>query len=444
MVETFEYILFYGLRVFSSVFEILFAFLLMEGFFKYKFRSKLPKFSAFIISTALILVLQETGNLGEIKALVEVILVFAVSMLIYDGKFKIKIACNAAFIISVFLSEILSAFLFSQFIDKLDFLNKESFFYRIISIELTNIILFLLVMLLSFFVKKKHYSISFRYWIMLLSVPVTTLITLTVYQYYMSQLPPGEEMNIYIIVSSLGLVFINVLVFVLFSKLQSQLDLLRHEELMRMQMELEKNSFNKLEDSYNRTRALRHDLKNHLKVLSGMAKSGTREELLEYLDTMVDTVEESTYVSVCGNSAVDAVLNEKLATAQKNNIASHFDVCKLTDTKIPPMDLCVIIGNALDNAIEAAVKIPDIEKRYIHLKITSGDGELFISAENPVLTAPKKRGKLYVSDKGDSEAHGLGLKSIKRTVDKYSGEMMLKCDNNVFNFLVDIKEPGEK
>ena len=296
---------------------------------------------------------------------------------------------------------------------------------------------------MSLFVKMKRTGISFRYWIMLLSVPVTTLITLTVYQYYVEQLPPGEEINAYIIVSSLGLVFINLLVFLLFGRLQSQNDLQRSEELMRMQVSLESESYKRLEESYNRTRALRHDLKNHLLALRSISEHGSRGELLEYLNKMTDEVEESTYISVSGNSAVDAVLNEKLLAAQRLLISSQYDVCPLGDIRISAMDMCVILGNALDNACEACEKLSPGRDRYIRLRVTRDGGHVFIAVENPVENTPRVFKGDFLTSKGDSEKHGIGLKSIKRAAQKYGGSMITKYDGETFTLVAEMEEPPE-
>ena len=202
-------------------------------------------------------------------------------------------------------------------------------------------------------------------------------------------------------------------------------------------MRLEKLSFKKMEESYNRTRELRHDLKNHILSLRGIAENGTKEQLLEYLDKMTDAVEEATYVSVSKNSAVDAIINEKMLLAQKNSIATHFDIAPLDSEHVPSMDICTILSNALDNAIEACVKIENPAERYINVKITTENG-IFISVVNPSVEAPKKRAGIFISSKKDTVNHGLGLKSIKRTVDKHNGDILIKYENGIFTLIAEL------
>ena len=442
MLEFIETTLFYLIRLFSSTLEMLFAFLLMNAFFDEKYKSKLPKWIAFVVSAGVLLALQETGQSGNIKTGVQMLLIFAVALVIFDGKKRLKGLFCVVYSLFVALSKLLSYFAFSLFIDKIfdriPYLETDSFFYRILSIELPNIFMLVIIILVGMFTKSKNKAVPIRYWLLLLTVPVTTLGTLTVYQYYIDLLAPGQDINIYIIISTVGLVFINVLVFTLFSKLQNQLEIRRNADLLNTQMRLEKESFKRIEESYNRTRELRHDLKNHIFVLKGIAENGTKEEMLSYLEKMTDAVEEATYVSMSKNSAVDAVLNEKLLYAQKNGISTQFDVTPLESTKIPAMDICTILSNALDNAVEACVKFESLSDRYIDVKIEDTENEMIISVKNPSTEAPKRRAGVYISRKKDSENHGLGLKSIKRTVDKHKGDMLVKYENGIFNLVISL------
>ena len=440
MLEFIETTLFYLIRLFSSTLEMLFAFLLMNAFFDEKYKSKLPKWIAFAVSSGVLLALQETGQSGNIKTGVQMLFIFAVALIIFDGKKRLKGLFCIVYSLFVALSKLLSYFAFSLFIDKIfariPYFETDSFFYRILSIELPNIFMLVIIILVGMFTKSKKKSVPIRYWLLLLSVPVTTLGTLTVYQYYIDLLAPGEEINIYIIISTLGLVFINVLVFTLFSKLQNQIEMQRNQDLLSTQMRLEKESFKRIEESYNRTRELRHDLKNHIFSLKGLAENGSREELLGYLEKMTDAVEEATYVSMSKNSAVDAVLNEKLLMAQKNGISTQFDVSSLEEISVSPMDICTVLSNSLDNAVEACIKIAEKAERYIDVKITKLENELIITVKNPSIEAPKKRAGKYISAKKDKENHGLGLQSIKRTVEKNKGDMLIKYEDGIFNLIV--------
>lgn len=442
MTQIIETTLFYIIRLFSSTLEMLFAYLLLNAFFDDRYKSKLPKYISFVVSGGILLALQETGHTGNIKTAVEMLLIFLIALFIYEGQKRIKVIFGFVFSLCLALSKILSDFMFLLFIDKIiekiPLIDTEGFFYRLISIEMPNLFMLAIIILIGLFTKKKSRNISLKYLLLLLTVPATTLFTLTVYQYYTDLIQPGESINVYIVISSVGLVFINILVFALFARLQSQFEIKREADLLNTQMRLEKESFRKLEDSYNYTREIRHDLKNHILGLRGIVETGTKEELLAYLDTLTDTVEEATYISISGNSAVDAVLNEKLLKAQKNSISTQFDIDRLENCKISAMDICTIISNALDNSLEACLKINDNTKRYISLKIKNEQNLLLIAVKNPVFETPKKKSGIFETLKEDKLNHGLGLKSIKRTTEKYGGDMLTKVSEGEFNLIISL------
>ena len=95
MLEFFETTLFYLIRLFSSTIDILFAFLLMNAFFDEKYKSKIPKWVSFVLSAGVLLALQETGQSGNIKTAVQMLMIFVISLVIYEGKKRLKEVKNA-------------------------------------------------------------------------------------------------------------------------------------------------------------------------------------------------------------------------------------------------------------------------------------------------------------------------------------------------------------
>ena len=276
-------------------------------------------------------------------------------------------------------------------------------------------------------------------------MPVITLLTFSVFQFYFENYPENQRISTYIYLSCLGLVFVNVLVFVLFGRLLRQLDLKRETDMLASQLSLQGDSVNRLETLYNRTRAFRHDIKNHILVMNMLAEQENYEELKNYLREMSGVIDESDYVRISGVSAVDAILNEKMYEAQALDITTAFDVVNLDKNNIAPLDLCIILSNALDNAIEANKKIEEKSARYIRVKVHGNTAFSVISVSNPVADAPKTRPDgSFITDKADKDAHGFGLKSIENTARKYGGEMLAKAEDGVFTLVVRLNCPVEK
>lgn len=432
----FETILFNAVKALSSGFEMVFAFILLSRFFEKKYENPWSQRIAFLLSAGTVFVLQEVGYAGEIKVIAEILWILLISFVLYDGKKRDRVVFLIAFSILLALSDILSAFILSWVQERAPFLTGDSFFFRLLNFEMPYLIELAAVLLLSMFIRRRSEHIAFRYWMLLLAVPAIAIVTLTVFQFALESLPDNREVHTYIYISAAGLLFITVLVFALFSKLQNQLTISRDNREMKMQLELQRQSAEKMENAYNHTRALRHDLKNHLRALSGMLQSGNTDDALAYIQTMQSDLEDATYFAVTGNTAVDAILNEKLLTAQRQKTNLRFDAVTLKNTKAKPMDLCIILSNALDNALEACRKIDDIQSRTVSLKIREESDFLLISVQNPVAQPPKKLGNSFLSDKKDRENHGIGLRSIRLTAEKYSGEVLAECENSVFTLLV--------
>jgi hypothetical protein len=181
MLEFIETTLFYLIRLFSSTLEMLFAFLLMNAFFDEKYKSKWPKWIAFVVSSGVLLALQETGQSGNIKTVIQMLLMIAIVFIIFDGQKRLKAVFIVIYSLFVALSKLVSYFAFSFFIDeyitKIPYMDTESFFYRILSIEMPNIIMLLIIILLGLFTKSKNKNVPLRYWLLLLTAGYYTRYT---------------------------------------------------------------------------------------------------------------------------------------------------------------------------------------------------------------------------------------------------------------------------
>ncbi len=431
-----EAVLFQIVRALATVFEITLAFALLNAMFEPKYASKWPLRLSYILLLAAVFSSSARLTVISVKTAVEILLVFLVSLLVFRGRLSIKVFYNLIFSTVLFLSDLLSACALSFLPQELFLFPTGDILHRLLEIVLPKMILFLFVMLLMVFISRQKKNISLRYWVMLTSVPLTTIVTLTVFQYYSAKLPGEAYMQEYIFVAIIGLVFINIMVFTLFARLQSQLEMRGQYELLEQQMALQKESIRRMEEAYTHMRELRHDLNNHLLCMNTLIEQGEYEALKQYLKAMTATVEERSYVAISGNSAVDAILNEKLIAAQKQQINTSFDVCDLHSTKVQPMDLCIALSNALDNAIEACEKIPDPTGRYLRLRIQQEENFLVLSVANPVVAPPRKFGSLYRTEKADRERHGFGLRSIRTTLKKYHGELITRCEDQVFTIVI--------
>ena len=312
-----------------------------------------------------------------------------------------------------------------------------------LKITLSEVFMIFGAVLISVYARKDPRSDpSFRLWIGLLAVPAITLVTFSVYQYYLERYPYDGTIRWYLYISCGGLLFINLLVFILFRRMQRQMIVKRDTDVLTSQLALQEASIKNLETAYNRTRNFRHDIKNHILLMNMLAEQEKYDELKNYLKEMSGVIDESSYVRISGISAVDAILNEKLYEAQSRSVTTGYDVINLDKNSIQPLDMCIILSNALDNAIEANSRIADENARWLKLKIHGNETFSVISVSNPVAEAPQKTGGgTFATTKENADNHGFGLKSIESTVAKYKGEMLCKCEEGVFTLVVRLNSP---
>lgn len=184
-------------------------------------------------------------------------------------------------------------------------------------------------------------------------------------------------------------------------------------------------------------RTFRHDIKNKLLSVSGLLADGQIEKAADAVKGEADFLDEANNGIInSGNPAVDAVLQSKLATADKKGIKLDFSVKLSGEINVDLLELGVLIGNALDNAIEATENIENNTAKTVFASIITMGGRIVVSVENPVKTEVDT--KRIGTAKSDRINHGYGLKSIKTIAQKYNGDVFVSCEGNIFTTSINI------
>lgn len=174
----------------------------------------------------------------------------------------------------------------------------------------------------------------------------------------------------------------------------------------------------------------RHDLKNHIIGINNLIDNDDIDGLKHYVDRMKLT--DLNRIVDTGNLSLDSIINFKLAKAKEKNIQYELDIKIPTDIDIEPFDVNVIFGNLLENAIEALEKCSE-DHRMLKIKMEYDVGMLYIVIENRYEHDLHQVSKnKYASSKSEKDKHGIGLESVKRSIERYNGCMEIKTDNQVF------------
>ena len=208
------------------------------------------------------------------------------------------------------------------------------------------------------------------------------------------------------------------------------------KRIAEYQRELIETHYAEVETMYKQIRRWRHDYRNHIGVMKAYAAKGDMDAIKKYLDELDTDLNTVDTVIKTGNAMADAILNSKISLAHSKDIKSKGIEVKATAhipvaLKISDLDLCVIIGNLFDNAIDASVALPEGE-RVIRVYMDMKGTQLYISFTN--FTAGKKLKKingLFSSTKREG-SHGFGLVSIDEVVSKYDGFLSRNSEDGAF------------
>lgn len=184
-----------------------------------------------------------------------------------------------------------------------------------------------------------------------------------------------------------------------------------------------------------------HDIKHQITALRN---EKDLEKRGEWLDAMENELQMYEAINYTGNSVLDTILTGKTMFCQKH----HINMTCVADgnllNSIHVTDICTIFGNALDNAIESVIMLPDFEKRLIHLSVSGKKNFIFICVENYCENDLKIEDNLPLTTKHDKANHGFGLKSIRHSVKKYNGTMSFEVKKNWFVLKILIPKVNDK
>lgn len=196
------------------------------------------------------------------------------------------------------------------------------------------------------------------------------------------------------------------------------------------QQELIETHYQEVENMYKQMRGWRHDYRNHIQAMKVLAQEGNLESIKTYLDKLDTDLNTVDTVVKTGNAMADAILNSKISLAKSKHIQVIVDAHIPVKLKMSEIDLCCIIGNLFDNAIEANMALPE-EERMIRVYMDMKKTQLYISFTNFTATKKlKKRGKRFATTKG--EGHGFGLVRIDQIIERLDGYISRNSEDGAF------------
>ena len=229
--------------------------------------------------------------------------------------------------------------------------------------------------------------------------------------------------------SLMGVVLITLFTGIVYLKNKT---LEKEKELLIMRDTMVTQKYTELEKAMEKNRQLSHDLKHHMLVLKNYKIEGNYEGIDDYIEEIEQeffNVERKVWT---GNQIADMLLEQKRILAEQEEIAFTIQTVPIVKWLFNDCETCSLLGNVLDNAIEACKRMEMSADRWISIKIENQKQLLFIKIENSVCEAPVMKDGRPVSVKQNKMRHGYGLKSVERIVNKYEGMIMYQSKDQVF------------
>ncbi|BFL10937.1 hypothetical protein K160097B7_01530 [[Clostridium] hylemonae] len=219
----------------------------------------------------------------------------------------------------------------------------------------------------------------------------------------------------------------------IYLKMQSQ--------MIQMKNELLEKNYDNFSDLYENSKYIYHDFKNHMILLRNYLEREEYIKAKQYLEDIVEPLEELSNYTYCNSQVLNLVLNLKGYESNQKGIRFWTEIENISYQYIDENDLGIIFFNLLDNAIEACEKIEEKEK-WIHVAVRNKKQMSIIKIENSIERQVLVKDGKYITEKENKTIHGLGLQSVKTLVEKYDGEVQCSHTEDIFSVVITFFENG--
>ena len=234
---------------------------------------------------------------------------------------------------------------------------------------------------------------------------------------------------VYIAIYSACLLYINLVICFYTETIKTAYNERHMRELAEQQLQIQVSYYEKEQQARDATRALWHDIKKYTNATQDLFLHGDMENAVQSLQQATTALSEIHQTVDVGNAVVNGILERALEQVQNQGIFLDFNVWVSDQLPISAVDLYIIMGNTIDNAIEACQQVPAADSPTISLTLRQQNHTLFYAIDNPI---PAKQGKK------PGDVHGYGIRNVKNCVAKYHGMMTVSKQDGVFSVQIQL------
>ncbi|MBE7052284.1 MAG: GHKL domain-containing protein [Ruminococcaceae bacterium] len=412
---------------FTAFFEALMFYLFLDTFCgKRKNIINIAYYLTIVLLTLFIIVVNHVFSYTILNVIFIVVSVFLTSFM-----FKGSIPTRAIISIIAFLiassMEVVILFIITSVYRVSATVAIENPSLRLLGIILSKMLGFTLINIICMIAKRKKIRLGKSYWVMFLLVFINS--TLAVFLLYKLAYESSiTHMNYLLMICSFGLFLSAFFSFYMCERMAKQNEIINKQQQYEQQLQSQSKHLDDILVNQEELRKFRHDISNHLTTINGFFEATNNEDGKKYISSISELLVDNTERIKTGNTAFDAIINTKKALAESKGIEFCTNIKIPTKLNIDATDICIIFGNALDNAIEACERYSGASKKI------SLD---FIYENNSVLckiinSAQENNGSNLKTHKKDKLNHGIGLENIKTAVSKYDGSLHKEYKDGLF------------
>lgn len=404
----------------SPVFEAFIAMRFVLKFQNYNFSFTQAKFKYIYASLGygvLIIGLTYFVPYEGVLGAAYVIYLFIISVLLVESKIFTKIFVSVVEVLTALaVATIVSGMLSVAFHKPLNELFSEMSWVRFFGVVVVQ---FLKILVYDVIIKATHRDglrLGKREWTLIITIFVITFVTIALVQTAAVKI---STYSVLLLAAELGSIVIAAVCFymtILLNKSQRESEQLK---LAAQQEEFRFQYAQNVKRQYEEISKVRHDMKQTHSVVMSLLMKAKFDEAIEYMKKSAKQIFDFDVVIDVGNDYVNAILNAKLSEAKRNGITVLCSAEK-NASGIDDVDLCNLLGNLLDNAIEACEMCRE-GQRVIEIKLRMNGDKYLLEVENTAPENALESNKQLATTKDDTSTHGYGIKSIKSIAEKYNG-----------------------
>lgn len=343
---------------------------------------------------------------------------FVFSCIFLKGKIIVKLfAATIADLVSITTSNLVTGILSIALQSAPEQLYTMQGAYRVLGVLMCQTLNFYLYSLILKFVNKTILAMKKKEWALIISVFLISTLSIGGIQVALNEARLSPTTSLLLMVCEIGLFALNVISLYITISLNKSNRAVEEFKLKEQQQQHNIQYAETVRGQYEEIRNIRHDIKQHLSVVSGLQLDGKYDEAQKYISEISSNIDRIEMFMDVGNDFVNAILNSKLSIAKSKGIEV---LCSSSSniSGIDEYDLCNLIGNMLDNAIEAAEKS---DNAIIEVLMTSDKYKLTIKVSNSIPKSVLQENPALKTSKYQPSVHGFGTRSIKNVSEKYNG-----------------------